>query len=148
MRRVAVLATRCVRTGAARVGGGGREDQARGRGGLRGGLEGQAHGDQERAATCGKITKLKFQRVPLNCEDGQGGAISGRTLGSYAVRGKDFTRRTKISGTGIRERHLPRRGQVPAAAARSPSGSVRFSIKRTDGVGCGTGDLRWKAQKR
>ena len=94
----------------------------------------------------GKITKLKFQRVPLNCEDGQGGAISGRTLGSYAVRGKDFTRRTKISGTGIKNGFFRVAGRF-RRGGKVAKGSVRFSIKRTDGVGCGTGDLRWKALK-
>jgi hypothetical protein len=94
----------------------------------------------------GKITKLKFQRVPLNCEDGQGGAISGRTLGAFPVRGKDFTRRTKISGTGIKNGFFRVSGKF-RRGGKVAKGGVRFSIKRTDGVGCGTGDVRWKATK-
>jgi hypothetical protein len=94
----------------------------------------------------GKITKLKFQRVPLNCQDGQGGAISGRTLGSFPVRGKDFTRRTKISGTGIKNGFFRVSGKF-RRGGKVAKGGVRFSIKRTDGVGCGTGDVRWKATK-
>jgi hypothetical protein len=94
----------------------------------------------------GKITKLKFQRLPLNCQDGQAVAISGRTLRSFPVRGKDFTRRTKISGTGIRNGFFRVTGKF-RRGGKVAKGAVRFSIKRTDGVGCGTGDLRWKAEK-
>ena len=94
----------------------------------------------------GKITKLKFQRVPLNCQDGQGGAISGRTLGSFPVRGKDFTRKTKISGPGIRNGFFRVSGRF-RRGGKTAKGKVRFSIKRSDGIGCGTGDVFWKATK-
>jgi hypothetical protein len=94
----------------------------------------------------GKITKLKFEGLPLNCQDGQTAAISGRTLRSFPVRGKDFTRRTKISGPGIRNGFFRVTGNF-RRGGRVAKGAVRFSIKRTDGVGCGTGDLRWKATK-
>lgn len=94
----------------------------------------------------GKITKLKFQRVPLNCQDGQAGAISGRSLRSFPVSGRDFTRRTKISGVGIKKGFFRVSGKF-RRGGKVAKGSVRFSIKRTDGVGCGTGDVRWKAQK-
>ena len=94
----------------------------------------------------GKITKLKFQRVPLNCEDGQAAAISGRTLGSFPVRGKDFTRRTRISGVGIKKGFFRVTGRF-RRGGKVAKGGVRFAIKRSDGVGCGTGDLRWKASK-
>jgi hypothetical protein len=93
-----------------------------------------------------KITKLKFQRVPLNCQDGQGGAISGSTLRSFPVRGKDFTRKTRISGLGIKKGHFRVSGKF-RRGGKVAKGSVRFAIKRTDGVGCGTGDVRWKARK-
>jgi hypothetical protein len=94
----------------------------------------------------GKITKLKFQRVPLNCQDGQGGAISGRTLGSFPVRGKDFTRKTRISGTGIKNGFFRVSGRF-RHGGKTAKGKVRFSIKRTDGIGCGTGDVFWKVTK-
>lgn len=93
-----------------------------------------------------KITKLKFQRVPLNCQDGQGGAISGSTLRSFPVRGKDFTRKTRISGLGIKKGHFRVSGKF-RRGGKVAKGSVRFAIKRTDGVGCGTGNVRWKARK-
>jgi hypothetical protein len=94
----------------------------------------------------GKITKLKFQRVPLNCQDGQAAAISGRTLRSFPVRGKDFTRKTKISGPGIGNGFFRVSGKF-RRGGKVAKGSVRFSIQRTDGVGCGTGNQRWKATK-
>jgi hypothetical protein len=94
----------------------------------------------------GKITKLKFQRVPINCQDGQGGAISGRTLGSFQVRGRDFTRRTRISGPGIQNGFFRVSGRF-RRGGKVAKGSVRFAIQRPDGIGCGTGDLRWKAVK-
>ncbi|MGH2800486.1 MAG: hypothetical protein ACRDM0_23040 [Thermoleophilaceae bacterium] len=94
----------------------------------------------------GKITKLKFKRVPLNCQDGQGGAISGSTVRSFGVRGRDFTRKTRISGLGIRKGYFRVAGKF-RRGGKVAKGSVRFAIKRTDGVGCGTGDVRWKARK-
>jgi len=93
-----------------------------------------------------KITKLKFQRVPLNCQDGAAAAINGRTLRAFPVRGKDFTRKTKISGPGIGNGFFRVSGKF-RRGGKVAKGSVRFSIQRTDGVGCGTGDQRWKATK-
>jgi hypothetical protein len=93
-----------------------------------------------------KITKLKFQRVPLNCQDGQAGAISGRALRSFPVSGKDFTRKTRIEGPGIQKGYFRVSGKF-RRGGKVAKGSVRFAVKRTDGVGCGTGDVRWKARK-
>jgi hypothetical protein len=93
-----------------------------------------------------KITKLKFQRVPINCQDGQGGAITGRALRSFPVSGKDFTRKTRIQGVGIQKGYFRVSGKF-RRGGKVAKGSVRFAIQRPDGVGCGTGDLRWKAEK-
>jgi hypothetical protein len=93
-----------------------------------------------------KITKLKFQRVPLNCSDGTSGAISGQTVRSFEVRGKDFTRRTRIAGPGISKGFFRVSGKF-RRGGRVAKGFVRFAITSTTGAGCGTGNVRWKATK-
>ena len=93
-----------------------------------------------------QITKLKFARVPLNCSDGTAGAITGQSTGSFKVRGKDFTRRTRIEGIGIEKGHFRVSGKF-RRGGKVAKGFVRFAIKATSGAGCGTGNVRWKAAK-
>ena len=92
------------------------------------------------------ITKLKFARVPLNCDDGTNGAITGQATHSFKVRGKDFTRRTRIEGVGIDKGYFRVSGKF-RRGGKVAKGFVRFAIKATTGAGCGTGNVRWKAAK-
>jgi hypothetical protein len=94
----------------------------------------------------GKITKLKFNRVPITCADGLNTAINGRTVRSFRVSGNKFTKRTRIAGPGIKNGFFRASGKF-RRGGKVAKGFVRFSVKRTDGVGCGTDTQRWKAKK-
>jgi hypothetical protein len=94
----------------------------------------------------GKITKLKFSRVPITCADGLNTAINGRTVRSFRVSGNKFTKRTRIAGPGIKNGFFRASGKF-RRGGKVGKGFVRFSVKRTDGVGCGTDTRRWKAKK-
>jgi hypothetical protein len=94
----------------------------------------------------GKITKLKFNRVPITCADGLNTAINGRTVRSFRVSGNKFTKRTRIAGPGIKNGFFRASGKF-RRGGKVAKGFVRFSVKRTDGVGCGTDTQRWKARK-
>ena len=93
-----------------------------------------------------QITKLKFARVPLNCSDGTSAAITGQSLRSFKVRGKDFTRRNRVEGIGIEKGYFRVSGKF-RRGGKVAKGFVRFAIKTTSGTGCGTGNVRWKAVK-
>lgn len=91
-----------------------------------------------------RINALEFKQVPVTCADGSSGAISA-SFPAFPVRGKDFTRRTKITGVGIDE------GFVRVAGAfrrggKTAKGQVRFAFQ-SGGAGCGTDDVAWKAVK-
>ncbi len=97
-------------------------------------------------ASIGKITKLNFNRVPLSCSDGQTGVVSGSSTRSFEVRGKNFTRRTRIAGPGIQNGFFRVSGKF-RRGGRVAKGFVRFSLKTTTGAGCGSDNVRWKAAK-
>jgi hypothetical protein len=94
----------------------------------------------------GKITKLSFNRVPITCADGLNTAISGRTIRSFRVSGNKFQKRTRIVGDGIKKGYFRASGKF-RRGGKVAKGFVRFSVKRSDGVGCGTDTQRWKARK-
>ena len=93
----------------------------------------------------GRIESLKFQRVPVTCDGGSSGAISA-TFPQFPVRGKDFTRKTKIQGVGINDGFVKVNGKF-RRHGKAVKGFVRFAFKSTGGQGCGTDSVRWKASK-
>ena len=92
------------------------------------------------------ISNMVFKDVPVTCEDGSTGTVTG-FLPKFPVSGKDFTRKGKIEGIGIKSGFLRVAGEFRAGGRRA-SGSVRFSFKSTAGLGCGTDDAPWETQKR
>ncbi|HEX2129581.1 MAG TPA: hypothetical protein VHF58_10240 [Solirubrobacterales bacterium] len=97
------------------------------------------HGDIKR------VTSITFKRVPVNCADGTGGEIQGQLTG-FGVRGKDFTRKGPIRGTGINNGFLRVAGKF-SRGGKVAKGNVRFSFQNNAGAGCGTDDVNWKARR-
>ena len=102
-------------------------------------------GVQKRHGEIRRIGSMKFRRVPVTCSDGSQGAINGN-LPSFPVRGKEFTRKATIQGTGIDSGFVRVSGRF-RRSGRVLKGSVRFSFKADSGAGCGTDDQRYKASK-
>ena len=92
-----------------------------------------------------QIRSLEFKRVPVRCEDGSTGTLNA-TFPQFGVNGKDFTRRTRIQGTGIQNGFVRVSGKF-RRNGRVVKGFVRFSFKSSAGSGCGSDTVRWKARK-
>jgi hypothetical protein len=92
------------------------------------------------------ISKIKFTRVAVTCSDGSSGAINGVDTRTFTVRGKNFTRKTRIEGSGIEHGYFRATGRF-SRGGKAVAGNLRFAFKATSGAGCGTGKARWKAQK-
>jgi hypothetical protein len=104
-----------------------------------------AVGVQKRHGEIRRIGSMRFRRVPVTCSDGSQGAIDGN-LPSFPVRGKSFTRKATIQGTGIDSGFVKVSGRF-RRSGRVVKGSVRFSFKAEGGAGCGTDVRRYKASK-
>jgi hypothetical protein len=95
-----------------------------------------------------QVTKLAFSKVDVSCQDGTAGQISGHVTRSFAIRGKDFTRKSRLDAIGIDNGYFKATGRF-RGGGKSVSGKVRFAFKlSSNGTGCGTGEVRWKASKR
>ncbi len=92
-----------------------------------------------------QIRSLEFKRVPVRCDDGSTGTLNS-TFPQFGLNGKDFTRRTRIEGTGIQNGFVRVSGKF-RRNGRVVKGFVRFSFKSSAGSGCGTDNVRWKAKK-
>ena len=97
------------------------------------------HGDIKR------VTSITFKHVPVNCADGSAGEIQGQLLG-FGVRGREFTRKGPIRGTGIHNGFLRVAGKF-SRGGKVAKGKVRFSFQNDAGAGCGTDDVDWKARR-
>lgn len=91
------------------------------------------------------VKGMKFTNVPATCSDGSGGVIGG-SINPFPVDKNNFNRKGRISGAGITNGFLKVGGHF-SRGGKAISGKVRFSFKIDSGAGCGTDDLRWKAQK-
>ena len=87
----------------------------------------------------------KFSKVEATCQDGSGGAISGSDPRHFAISGKNFTRKTRVLGTGIKHGYFKATGKF-RRGGKAVKGTVRFAFKTTSGVGCGTGKVPWRAE--
>ncbi len=94
-----------------------------------------------------KVTNLRFNRVPVTCEDGTGGAIIAQ-LPNFGLAGKEkFTRKGPIRGVGINEGTLRAFGKLKSNGKRA-RGNVRIAFSSASGSGCGTSLLNWSTKKR
>ena len=91
------------------------------------------------------VKKIKFTRVAATCSDGSGGAISGADPRSFSIHGKNFTRKTRVLGTGIDHGYFKATGKF-RRGGKAVKGTVRFAFKTTTGAGCGTGRVVWRAE--
>jgi len=91
------------------------------------------------------VLKVKFTKVQATCQDGTGGAISGSDPRQFAISGKNFTRKTRVLGTGIEHGYFKATGKF-RRGGKAVKGTVRFAFKTTSGVGCGTGKVPWRAE--
>ena len=94
-----------------------------------------------------KVTNLRFNRVPVTCDDGTGGAITAQ-LPNFGLGDKEkFTRKGPIQGAGISDGTLRVFGKI-RSNGRKARGNVRIAFKSSSGSGCGTGVLNWSTKKR
>lgn len=93
-----------------------------------------------------QIRSITFQRVAAQCSDGSSGAISGSDPRTFAIHGKNFTRKTRVLGSGIKHGYFKATGKF-RRGGKAVKGNVRFAFKTTSGAGCGTGKVRWRAEK-
>lgn len=91
------------------------------------------------------VRKVQFKKVNALCDDGSSGTISGSDPRKFAVGGKNFTRKTRVLGTGIDHGYFKATGKF-RQGGKAVKGNVRFAFKTTTGAGCGTGKLRWRAE--
>ena len=91
------------------------------------------------------VLKVKFTKVAAKCQDGSGGTISGSDPRQFPISGKNFTRKTRVLGTGIDHGYFKAAGKF-RRGGKAVKGSVRFAFKTTSGVGCGTGKVKWRAE--
>jgi hypothetical protein len=91
------------------------------------------------------IKKLKFTRIAATCSDGTSGAISGADPRPFAIHGKNFTRKTRVLGTGIDHGYFKATGKF-RRGGKAAKGTVRFAFKTTAGAGCGTGRVLWRGE--
>ena len=94
-----------------------------------------------------KVVNLRFDRVPVTCEDGTSGAITAQ-LPNFSLRGKEkFTRQGPIQGVGISDGVLRAFGTLESNGKKA-QGNVRIAFKSSSGSGCGTSVLNWSTKKR
>lgn len=94
-----------------------------------------------------KVTDLRFNHVPVTCEDGSNPAVTVR-LPSFGLFAKDrFTRKGPIQGVGISDGTLRAFGKF-ARNGKQARGNVRIAFKSSSGSGCGTSELNWSTAKR
>ncbi len=91
------------------------------------------------------IRKVAFKKVSALCDDGSSGAISGSDPRKFVIGGKNFTRKTRVLGTGIDHGYFKATGKF-RRGGKAVKGNVRFAFKTTSGAGCGTGKVRWRAE--
>jgi hypothetical protein len=91
------------------------------------------------------VLKVKFTKVNATCEDGSSGTISGSDPRPFGISGKNFTRKTRVLGTGIDKGYFKATGTF-RRGGKAVKGKVRFAFKLTSGVGCGTGNVVWRAE--
>ena len=91
------------------------------------------------------VLKVKFTKVEATCEDGSSGTISGSDPRAFRIGGKNFTRKTRVLGTGIDRGYFKATGKF-RRGGKAVKGTVRFAFKTTSGVGCGTGRVDWRAE--
>jgi hypothetical protein len=101
---------------------------------------------QKKNGNLGKITKMKFTKVNVNCSDGTAGLIGGQSTKAFRVSGNHFTKKSKIFGTGIDKGYFRASGKF-RRGGKQLTGKVRFSIRTTSGAGCGTGNVKFAAAK-
>ncbi|MGH2954000.1 MAG: hypothetical protein ACRDK9_08270 [Solirubrobacterales bacterium] len=93
-----------------------------------------------------RITKLRFDDVPVTCADGSVGVVFGE-LRSFGLSGKRFTRKGRIQGIGIQDGRLRVAGKL-RRGGKVAKGKVRVAFKSSSGVGCGTDNRAWKTRKK
>ena len=94
-----------------------------------------------------KVAHLRFNHVPVTCEDGSDAAVTVR-LPSFGLFAKDkFMRKGPIQGVGIRDGTLRAFGKFAGNGKRA-RGNVRIALKSSSGSGCGTSELNWSTAKR
>jgi hypothetical protein len=91
------------------------------------------------------ILKVKFTKVNATCDDGSSGTISGADPRPFSIGGKNFTRKTRVLGTGIDKGYFKATGKF-RRGGKAVKGKVRFAFKTTSGAGCGTGNVAWRAE--
>jgi hypothetical protein len=92
------------------------------------------------------IGGISFKRVAVLCSNGTGGTISGSDSRRFKIRGKNFTRKTRVLGPGIDHGYFRATGKF-RRGGKAVKGNVRFAFTASDGSGCGTGKVRWRAEK-
>ncbi len=94
-----------------------------------------------------EVTNLRFNRVPVTCEDGSGGLVTAQ-LPTFGLREKTkFTRNGPIQGVGITDGTLRAFGKL-RSGGKQAQGTVRIAFKSSAGSGCGTSELNWTTAKR
>lgn len=101
---------------------------------------------QKHNGNLGKITKMKFTKIGVNCNDGTAGLIGGQTTKPFRVSGNHFTKKTKLFGTGIDKGYFRASGSF-RKGGKQVTGKVRFSLKAETGAGCGTGNVKYAAAR-
>ena len=91
------------------------------------------------------VLKVKFTRSTATCEDGSSGDDQRRRPAPFPISGKNFTRKTRVLGTGIDHGYFKAAGKF-RRGGKAVKGRVRFAFKTTSGVGCGTGKVKWRAE--
>jgi hypothetical protein len=89
-----------------------------------------------------RIVNLRFNRVPVTCEDGAGGVITAE-LPNFGIDGRKFTRKGPVRGVGIENGTLRAFGKLRSNGKRA-TGNVKIAFRSGSGSGCGTGHLKWK----
>lgn len=92
-----------------------------------------------------RVTAIRVRRVPVTCEDGTAGALNANING-FKVKGRSFTKRGPLDGVGIRKGFVRVAGKF-RRRGKVAKGTVRFAFQKTGGIGCGSGEKRWKAVK-
>jgi hypothetical protein len=118
-------------------------------------LKGQVVGQPQSRASITVVKKhgdlvaiggISFKRVAVLCSNGTSGAISGSDSRRFKIRGKNFTRKTRVLGPGIDHGYFRATGKF-RRGGKAVKGNVRFAFTASDGAGCGTGKVRWRAEK-
>ncbi len=89
-----------------------------------------------------KVSNMRFNRVPVQCDDGSAGTITAQLPNFGLANKKKFTRKGRIKGPGINNGTLRAFGKLRSGGKKA-KGNVRIAFKSDTGAGCGTGALNW-----